>query len=744
LEPSVKEIKEKESWRELGLTDREYERIVELIGRDPNWTELGMFSVLWSEHCSYKHSRSLFHLFPTKGEHIIEGPGENAGVVDVGDGLAVVFKTESHNHPSAVEPYQGAATGVGGMLRDIFTMGARPIAVLNSLRFGPLTEERTKFLFDGVTKGVAGYGIPVGVPTVGGEIYFDPSYRGNPLVNVMAAGVVEHKNIARGHAGQPGNPVMVIGGPTGRDGIHGASFASAQLENKEENKSSVAIGDPHIGRKLIEATLELIQSEIIAGIQDMGAAGLTSSSCEMASRANCGIEMDLLKVPRREENMTPYEIMLSESQERMLVVPKKGFEQKVLEICRKWGVDAVVVGVVTDDGMLRLKEGEKVVAEVPAKALSTDGAPCYQPEKKRPGYLEERADMKVPENIPSDLGQVLLNLLQSPNIASKEWAYRRFVDPQQEPALLPPGQADAALVKISGTKKGLALSIGCNSRYCYLDPYKGAQIAVAEVARNISCVGAEPLAITDGMNFGNPENPEIYYQYDQAVRGISDACRALNTPVTGGNCSFYNESEGQAIYPTPVVGMIGLLADIDRKVGFGWMNPGDIIVLLGVNRNELGGSEYLALSGWVGGEPPTVDLELEKKVSGLCRELINKGLANSAHDTSEGGLAAALAESCIQGSLGAKITVSADFRADALLFGETQGRIIISCSPGQVSEVMELAHKKGVPVQLIGEVGGDQLTIDLENTPGANRRISLSVSEMTKAWREAIADLMAE
>lgn len=745
MERTVDEIRDQKSWRAMGLKDEEYDLIVDQLGRDPNWTELGMFSVLWSEHCAYKHSRALFHLFPTEGPHILEGPGENAGIVDIGDGLAVVFKIESHNSPSAIDPYQGAATGVGGILRDIFTMGARPIAVLNSLRLGPLTEERARELFTGIVAGIAGYGNTVQVPTVGGEVYFDPSYKGNPLVNAMAVGIVEHENIARASASGVGNPVMVVGAKTGRDGIHGASFSSAELAESGESSVTMQIGDPEAGARLIEACLELIQSGIVVGIQDMGAAGLTSSSAEMAERAGSGIELDVLKVPRREEGMTPYEMMLSESQERMLVVPKQGAESQVEAIFRKWDLEAVVIGRVTDDGMLRVLEGERVAAEVPAVALSAEGAPAYHPEKQEPADLEARRKVAPPEKVPSHLGAELLELLASPTIASKEWAYSQFDASAQGKTHLGPGGGDAAVVRVGDSAKGLAMSVACNSRYVYLNPLRGAQIAVAEAARNISCVGGRPLAITDGMNFGSPENPEIFWQFEQSIRGIREACLELGTPVTGGNVSFYNEKGGEAIYPTPMIGMVGLVDDVTQTVSSQWKDEGDLIILLGETLEELGGSEYLALQGIVGGDVPSLDLRKEKAVQQLCRTLIQKGHAKSAHDCSEGGLAVALAESCIQAKRGAKVSLSAPFRADALLFGESQSRIVVSIARNELSVVQDLANEAEVPCTVLGTVEGDHLAIDLSRTPGAppSGSISLPVDAMAKSWQEAIPTFMA-
>lgn len=740
VELSSQQIVETKAWRDMGLTDAEFDRIVEQMGRLPNWTELGMYAVLWSEHCAYKHSRGLFHLFPTEGEQILQGPGENAGIVDLGDGLAAVFKVESHNSPSAVEPYQGAATGVGGILRDIFTMGARPVAVLNSLRFGSLDDEHVRYLFAGVVSGISGYGNAVGVPTVGGEVAFDPSYRGNPLVNAMAVGIVEHEYIARGNASGVGNPVMVVGARTGRDGIHGASFSSAELDDDTE-VPTIQVGDPFTEKLLIEACLELIQSGVVIGIQDMGAAGLTSSAAEMASRAGSGIEMDVLKVPHREEGMTPYEFMLSESQERMLVVPKRGSEDKVAAIFEKWGLEAAVIGRVTDDGMLRVMEGDRIAAEVPVASI-VDGAPRYEPAKQRPAYLDETMNVEMPPP-PQNYAQTLLDLLASPTIASKEWVYRQYDHTLGAATVVGPGEGDAAVLRIRGTKKGLAMTIDCNQRYVYLNPRRGAQIAVAEAARNISCVGAKPLAITDGMNFGNPEKPEVFWQFDQAVRGISEACAALNTPVTGGNVSFYNEKGGQAIHPTPMIGMIGLLDDVEKRVGMGWCEAGHRIILLGENRNELGASEYLALRGIVGGDAPELDLEREAAVQALVRALIADGMAVSAHDCADGGLAVALAESCIASGMGATVAVEADFRADALLFGETQSRIVISVAPEHVAEVERRAQEAGVPFTVLGETGGDSLTIDVGATPdGPGSAFAIALEELERAWRGTIPRAM--
>lgn len=733
-------------WREMGLTDDEYQRVIELLGREPNYVELGIFSVMWSEHCSYKTSRVVLKTFPTTGEQVLQGPGENAGIVDIGDGQAVAFKIESHNHPSAVEPYQGAATGVGGMLRDVFTMGARPIAVLNSVRFGPLNNERTRYLFKGVAAGAADYANIIGVPMVGGEIYFAPSYEENPLANVMCIGLINHEDIKKGVASGIGNPVMVVGARTGRDGIHGATFASDDLA-AEVQRPTVQAGDPFVEKKLMEACLEVIKSGYVVGIQDMGAAGLTSSSCEMASRAGTGIEMDLLLVPRREEGMTPYELMLSESQERMLLVVKEGTVDQVTEIFNKWDIEAVVVGKVTDDGMLRLTEGEQVVAEIPAKAL-TDHAPVYERPYSQPEYIAEVQGVSLEEiKPPADFNKTLLALLASPNIASREWVYRQFDSMIGTNTVVGPG-SDAAVLRIKGTNKGIAATTDCNGRYCYLDPYTGGAIAVAEAARNLVCSGAKPLAITNCLNFGNPEKPGVMWQFRQAVAGMGDACRALNTPVTGGNVSFYNETKGVAIYPTPTVGMVGLLEDINHRCTQSFKDQGDVIILIGESREELGGSEYLAVEHGLEavGKPPRLDLELESKVQRVVLQAIKNGWIKSAHDCAEGGLAVALAECCITGNIGAEVAMVEQFRADALLFGESQSRIIVSTGEDHVAELIRYLTVSGVPFTRLGQVRGTELKLSLVK-PGCacgqpQQVINIPVLELERKWRGAIACLV--
>jgi len=717
-----------------GLTREEYEKILDILGRKPNMLELGIFSVMWSEHCSYKSSRIHLKRFPVKGPHVLQGPGENAGVVDIGDGLAVAFKMESHNHPSFIEPYQGAATGVGGIMRDVFTMGARPVANLNSLRFGDLGIPHQKHLLKGVVAGIAGYGNCMGVPTLGGETYFDDSYNGNILVNAFTLGIIKSDRIFRGYASGAGNPVIYVGSKTGRDGIHGATMASEEFsEGSEEKRPTVQVGDPFTEKLLLEACLELMKTDYIVGIQDMGAAGLTSSSFEMAGRAGTGIEMNLDNVPLREEEMTPYEIMLSESQERMLMVVKKGFEEKVKEIFNKWDLDCAVVGVVTDDGKVRLKEKGKTVAELPVKPLA-DEAPVYNRPQKVPDYLESANSLDLSGIKPaSSMSDALLKLLDSPNLASKRWIYRQYDHTVRTDSVVLPG-SDAAVIRVKGTSKGVAMTVNCNSRYCYLDPYLGSAISVAENARNLVCSGAKPLAITDCLNFGNPEKPEIMWQFAKSVKGISDACKVFETPVVSGNVSLYNETNGEAIYPTPTVAMVGLLEDVDLHCTQYFKRSGDIIVLLGRNREELGGSEYLKVFyNLVKGRPPALDVGLERSVQKTCLEAIRAGIAASAHDCSEGGLAVALAECCISGEglIGASIELdAAAIRKDALLFGETQSRIIISLDKKDIDKLEEIASRNETPLDIIGEVGGDHLLIDdVVNVP---------VDKLYSVWDKAI------
>ena len=720
---------------EHGLTAAEFARICDVLGRVPNVTELGVLSVMWSEHCSYKSSRLLLKQLPTRGARVLQGPGENAGVIDIGDGLAVAFKMESHNHPSFVEPYQGAATGVGGILRDVFTMGARPIANLNSLRFGSFDHPRTNYLVNGVVAGVGGYGNCIGVPTVGGEIYFDAGYNGNILVNAFTLGVVRTDKIFRAKAAGVGNPVIYVGSKTGRDGIHGASLlASAEFSGEADAKRpTVQVGDPFTEKLLLEACLELMEQDAIVAIQDMGAAGLTSSSVEMAARGGMGIVIDLDQVPVRESGMTPYEMLLSESQERMLIVARAGAENVVHRVFEKWDLDAAVIGRVTDDGVFRVMFHGEEAARLPISLL-TDDAPAYARPAEQPAEFDELQALRLDQiPLPGDYNQALLTLLDSPNIASKAWVFHQYDYLVRSNTVVAPG-SDAAVLRIKGTHKGVALSVDCNSRYCALDPYVGAMIAVVESARNVVCSGAAPLGITDCLNFGNPEKPAIMWQFSEAIRGIRDACLALNVPVVSGNVSFYNETEGRAIPPTPTIGMVGLLETIEHHTTQWFKTEGDTIVQLGRTREELGGSEYLALQhGQIRGAPPWIDLDVEKQVQRVCLKAITEGLVRSAHDIAEGGLAVALAECCMSGpasSLGAVIELEGSIRPDALLFGESQSRIILSLRRRHLGRLRELATAVDVPLAVLGEVRGRRLVI--------SPLIDLDVEEIRRMWSNAL------
>lgn len=732
----------KERWAEMGLNRSEYENILTILEREPNEVELGIFAVMWSEHCSYKNSRPVLKLFPTDGERVLQGPGENAGIVDIGDGQAVVMKIESHNHPSAIEPYQGAATGAGGIIRDIFTMGARPVALLDSLRFGKPDDRHARYLAGGVVSGIGGYGNCIGIPTVGGETFFADTYAGNPLVNAMCVGLIETKAIVRGKAAGEGNPVMLVGARTGRDGIHGATFASEELsEESEERRPAVQVGDPFMEKLLMEACLELIGTDAVIGIQDLGAAGLTSSCSETAGRGGSGMDINVALVPRREEGMTPYEIMLSESQERMLVIARKGCEAAVQKIFAKYDLNAVVIGAVTGDGILRVRDDGAVVAEIPVKALTED-APTYYPAYREPDYIKAVQGFDaagVPE--PADLGAVLAKLLASPNIANKEWVYRQYDSTIMTNTVLHPG-GDAAVLRIKGTAKGIALTTDCNGRFCYLDPYTGGGLAVAEAARNLACVGARPLAVTDCLNFGNPEKPEIFWQFRRAVEGMSEACRALATPVISGNVSFYNETNGEAVYPTPVVGMVGLLPDLAKRCSMDFKAAGDTIVLLGETKGETGGSEYLeVIHGLVTGAPPALDLAAEKNLIECLLAVIGRRLLKSAHDCSEGGLATAVAECCFAaqpGAKGAAIELTSGLRRDFLLFGESAARAVVSVAPADLPALRELAGIHHVPVAVIGRVSDGNLTFTVNETTV----IDAATGEMEKLWREAIECLM--
>jgi len=726
----TKEIIEKQ-----GLSMDEYEMIKKRLGREPNYTELGMFSAMWSEHCSYKNSKPVLKLFPTKGKQVIQGPGENAGVVDIEDGMGVVFKVESHNHPSAVAPYAASATGGGGCIRDIFTMGARPIGLLDSLRLGSLKKERVKFLFKNIIRGFTDYANIVGIPAVGGEIYFDESFEGNPLVNAMTVGVVKNKAIVKAKASGVGNLVLIIGGATGRDGVEGAAFASSGLDEEASKKSSaVAIGDPRMGRILREACLELMRKKLVIGMQDMGAAGLICSTCETSYKANTGIEIDISLVPRKEKGMNAYEIMLSESQERMLAIVDKNKLAEVKRVLARWKVPVDLIGHVTADGLVRVKENGIVVAEVPAAALVE--APVYQRKSAKPKYLAKVRQLNLASiKEPKDYNRVLVSLLSNPSIASKGWVFKH-VDPKTIKGVLLGAGSDAAVMAVPGAKKkAVAATTDCNSTYCYLDPFKGGEIAVAEAARNLVCSGAKPLAITDGINFGNPKNPEVFWQFRQAALGISRACRALNTPVVSGNVSFNNENPSGSIDPTPIVGMVGLIKDKAKIVRQYFKSGQDVILLLGKNKQEIGGSEYLkTIHGLKKGNCPSIDLALEKSVQKTILEIINRGLVQSAHDCSEGGLAVALAESCISNpdkKIGAVVKLAPQgIRNDALLFGESQSRVVLSAKEKNVKRILKIAKRNKTPVAIIGKVMGKNLVI--------GNLINLPVNELYRAWSKAI------
>ncbi|GED19947.1 phosphoribosylformylglycinamidine synthase subunit PurL [Kurthia gibsonii] len=735
LEPTAQQIKEQKLYASMGLTDEEFASVESILGRTPNWTETGLFSVMWSEHCSYKNSKPVLRKFPTEGKHVLQGPGEGAGIVDIGDEQAVVFKMESHNHPSAIEPYQGAATGVGGIIRDVFSMGARPVAMLNSLRFGELdASKRVKFLFEEVVAGIAGYGNCIGIPTVGGEIQFDPCYEGNPLVNAMCVGLIDHKDIQKGVASGVGNTVMYVGAKTGRDGIHGATFASEELdENAEEKRPAVQVGDPFMEKLLLEACLELVKFESLVGIQDMGAAGLTSSAAEMASKAGMGIEMNLDAVPQRETGMTAYEMMLSESQERMLVVVKKGEEQPIIDLFAKYGLDAVSVGVVTDDKMFRLKHKGEIVAEVPADALAED-APVYHKPSAVPAYYTEFQQIENAEPEVTDYKETLSALLQQATIASKEWVYEQYDHQVRTNTVVKPG-SDAAIIRVRGTNKGLAMTTDCNSRYIYLDPETGGKIAVAEAARNIVCSGGRPLAITDCLNFGNPEKPEIFWQIEKSADGIAAACLALESPVIGGNVSLYNERSNEAIYPTPTIGMVGLVEDLQHATTQEVKHAGDFVYVIGDTKTEFGGSELQKLmNGRIFGQAPSIDLEVEAARQKALLQAIQAGLVASAHDVAEGGLAVAIAETTFGTNLGVNVTLEGS--ATTALFSESQSRFVVTVKPefaARFEEVVTDAKQIGVVTEEANIV---------INSSEQQPLIEGTVAEFQDAWKGAIPCLL--
>lgn len=712
--------------KELGLTKEEYDRILDILKRTPTYTELGIFSVMWSEHCSYKNSILQIKTLPRSGGRLLVSAGEeNAGLVDIGDGLAVAFKIESHNHPSAVEPYQGAATGIGGILRDIFTMGARPVAALNSLRFGKIEgnenaslDERSRFLFKNVVKGIGDYGNCFGVPTVSGEIYFEECYHDNPLVNAMAVGIVKHDETASATAKGEGNPVFIVGSSTGKDGIHGATFASEEISEASESKRpSVQVGDPFTEKLLLEASLEVIRSGALVGIQDMGAAGITCSSSEMSAKGKCGMEINLDLVPLRDKDTSAYEIMLSESQERMLIVGKKGKEKKIHEIFNKWDLNCVEVGKVIKENLIRIYYKGKLEAEIPADVLVLGGgAPVYKRDMKRPDYLDKvkTLDLNTLKE-PDDYNRTLLKLLSAPNITNKRWVYEQYdTQVRTNTAIMPGG--DASVVRIKKTNKALSMKTDCNSKYCYLDPYKGGMIAVAESARNVVCTGAQPLAITNCLNFGNPYNPGMYYQFAECIRGMGDACRVFGTPVTGGNVSFYNLSKDYAVFPTPTIGMIGLIENVDNMLTAYFKNEGDIVFIVGGDKREIGGSEYLSfIHGLIQGDCPDVDLTKEKLINDTLLELNSKKLLKSAHDVSDGGIGIALAECCVinrDANIGCSVKLNYKDRFDYSLFSESQGRIIVSVDKKNSEKVTRLLSDKRIPFEEIGVTGGNELVIN--------------------------------
>lgn len=709
---------------ELGLKLGEYEKVVEILGRVPSVTELYMYSLMWSEHCSYKHSRKALRMFPTSGEHVLQGPGENAGVIRAGDGWAVAFKMESHNHPSAIEPYQGAATGVGGIIRDIFTMGARPIASLDSLRFGTLDRPRQRYLFEGSVAGIGGYGNCLGVPTVGGEVYFEEAYEGNCLINAMSIGLMREDNLTRAVGSGPGNLVLLIGSSTGRDGIGGAStLASQEFDEKAEDKRpSVQVGDPFEEKLLIEACLELLEQKLLVALGDCGAAGLTSSISEMASRGGVGVDIDAAAVPQREDAMKAFEIMVSESQERMVAVVEPGKLEAAQTVCTKWGLRCTVIGQITGTGRFVVRMGEEVVADMPADTLASD-APLYDPAMQRPAYLDEVQafdPMTLPHPATREaLSDMLLTVLASPNICSRHWIWEQYDYQVMVNTVVVPG-CDAAVLRVGDTGRGevsgrgIAVSSDCNGRYCYLDPYAGAQIAFAEAARNVACSGGRAAAITDCLNFGNPEKPEVFWTFHESVRGLADACTAFGVPVISGNVSFYNESFGQPIYPTPTVGLVGLLDHVEDHCTTAFKSDGDAVVLLGRTRNELGGSEYLKVAhGMVAGRPPKVDLVDERLLDELLVTAIRTGIIRSAHDCSEGGLAVALAECCLAGGRGATVEIPGDLPGVVALFSESQGRVVVTVAADHVDALKTLATTHATSCVRIGTVGGDRLRIGM-------------------------------
>ncbi|MHB1346548.1 MAG: phosphoribosylformylglycinamidine synthase subunit PurL [Candidatus Humimicrobiaceae bacterium] len=737
-------------YKKLGLKDNEFLKIVEYLGRKPNYLELSIYSVMWSEHCSYKSSRALLKNFKTTGKYVLQGPGENAGILDIGDNQAIVFKMESHNHPSAVEPYQGAATGVGGIIRDIFAMGARPICSLDSLRFGKLhNDEHQKYLFEMVVKGIGDYGNCMGIPTVGGEVYFDETYKGNCLVNAMSVGLAEKDRLIKSKAYGVGNYLVLIGSSTGRDGIHGATFASDELnEESEARRPSVQVGDPFMEKVVLEVCLELLDKKMILGLQDMGAAGITSSSVEMASKGNVGLDIDVSRVPLREASMVPYEIMISESQERMLALidPKK--LEDVKAVCDKWNINCERIGIVTDNGLYRIYKGEEFLGEIPVKTL-TDDAPVYHHKSEKPKYIDAVNQFNINEDDYDAIlskfthNEIFKKIISSPNICSKKWVWQQYDHMVQTNTALLPGH-DSAVIRIKKTSKAIAFSCDGNGRYCYLDPYKGAMIAVAETARNLACSGAVSMGLTDCLNFGNPEKPGIFWQFEKSIKGIIEACEVLDIPVISGNVSFYNESFGKAIYPTPVIGTAGLIKDIAKLVGMDFKSEGDTVILVGIKKsisssenNGMGGSEFMELFfNKVSGVCPDMDLASEKNLHSVIIDLIDKRLIRSAHDVSTGGIAVTIAESCISGKIGAKIDLdSKDRNLLEILYNEEQSRVVISAGKENLITIKEKCEKSHLEYKEIGLVGGGSLNI--------NGELKTDMEEVTRLYEDTIETIMS-
>jgi phosphoribosylformylglycinamidine synthase len=734
-EPTAQQIKDEKLYRQMGMTDEEFDRAVDMIGRLPNYTETGLFSAMWSEHCSYKSSKPVLRKFPTEGARVLQGPGEGAGIVDIGDNQAAVFKLESHNSPSAIEPFIGAATGAGGIIRDVFSMGARPVALVNSMRFGDLTDERDRYLFEEAVAGIASYGNTIGIPTVAGEVQFDNCYSKRPLVNAMAVGLLNHEDIQKGLASGVGNTVLYVGAKTGRDGIHGATMSSAEVAvDKEAELPVMQAGDPFLEKLLMEACLELVKSDALIGIQDMGAAGLTSSSAEMASKAGYGVELNLDLVPQREEGMTAYEMMLSESQERMLVVVKQGREQEIIEMCKKYGLEAVAIGKVTEDKMLRLIHKGEVVAEILADTLAED-APVYYKKSEEPAYFKEFQAMDNEEPAIEDLKETLSALLQRPTIASKEWVYSQFDTQARTNTVVAPGSS-AGVIRVRGTNKGLAMTADCNSRYIYLDPETGGKIAVAEAARNLICSGAEPIAATDCLNFGSPDKPEVFWQIEKSADGIAEACRTLNAPIIGGNVSMSNEVNGVPVYPTPTMGLVGLVHDLSQVTTTSFKQAGDAIYLIGETATEFGGSELQQMvHGKIFGKVPAIDLEVEASRQKALLKAIQSKLVQSATDLSEGGFAVALCEKAFDAEgLGAEVTVKGS--AVSALFSETQSRFLVTVKE-ELMTAFEAIVQDAVKIGTV--TNGDKIVIKDNNDTVL---IDGTVEEFRSAWKGAIPCLL--